>query len=208
MVNGENKIVLVLEEHADQLWRIEEFLLDRGYAVLSAASRDEALDHLASDAVIDLFLLSEQLEGPLSGSMLIETSLPVRPRMRVILLSDSARVGIDPAAPYPVLLKPVTLEELGKPSTWSCTARRSAPASEHRGPTMPSSKPLAEYARKRDFRQTPEPSGRKPRKDSTGLLRYCVQKHDASRLHYDFRLELDGTLKSWAVPKGRASTRR
>ncbi|MDQ4384407.1 hypothetical protein RBU20_33290, partial [Pseudomonas aeruginosa] len=42
---------------------------------------------------------------------------------------------------------------------------------------MPSSKPLAEYARKRDFRQTPEPSGRKPRKDSTGLLRYCVQKH-------------------------------
>ena len=85
MVNGENKIVLVLEEHADQLWRIEEFLLDRGYAVLSAASRDEALDHLASDAVIDLFLLS-----------------------------DSARVGIDPAAPYPVLLKPVTLEELGK----------------------------------------------------------------------------------------------
>ncbi|TEH91624.1 DNA ligase D, partial [Pseudomonas aeruginosa] len=67
---------------------------------------------------------------------------------------------------------------------------------------MPSSKPLAEYARKRDFRQTPEPSGRKPRKDSTGLLRYCVQKHDASRLHYDFRLELDGTLKSWAVPKG------
>ena len=66
---------------------------------------------------------------------------------------------------------------------------------------MPSSKPLAEYARKRDFRQTPEPSGRKPRKDSTGLLRYCVQKHDASRLHYDFRLELDGTLKSWAVPR-------
>ncbi|WGX01689.1 hypothetical protein QJ974_14590 [Pseudomonas aeruginosa] len=55
--------------------------------------------------MIGLFLLSEQLsEGPLSGSMLIETSLPVRPRMRVILLSDSARVGIDPAAPYPVLL--------------------------------------------------------------------------------------------------------
>lgn len=70
---------------------------------------------------------------------------------------------------------------------------------------MPSSKPLAEYARKRDFRQTPEPSGRKPRKDSTGLLRYCVQKHDASRLHYDFRLELDGTLKlggaQGAVPR-------
>ncbi|MCR3765204.1 histidine kinase, partial [Pseudomonas aeruginosa] len=114
VMNRENRIVLVLEEHADQLWRIEEFLLDRGYAVLSAANRDEALDHLASDAVIDLFLVSEQLDGPFSGSLLIETSLPVRPRMRVILLSDSTRVDIDPAAPYPVLLKPVTLEELGK----------------------------------------------------------------------------------------------
>lgn len=82
--------------------------------MFNAASRDEALDHLASDAVIDLFLFSEQLEGPLSGSMLTETNLPARPRMRVILLNDNARVGISPAAPYPVLLKPVTLEELGK----------------------------------------------------------------------------------------------
>jgi bifunctional non-homologous end joining protein LigD len=58
---------------------------------------------------------------------------------------------------------------------------------------------LTEYKRKRNFRRTPEPAGNgKPRRKNL----YVIQKHDASRLHYDFRLELDGTLKSWAVPKG------
>jgi bifunctional non-homologous end joining protein LigD len=59
---------------------------------------------------------------------------------------------------------------------------------------------LEAYRSKRDFRQTPEPSG-KPKIKQAGRL-FVVQKHAARSLHYDFRLELDGTLKSWAVPKG------
>jgi bifunctional non-homologous end joining protein LigD len=61
--------------------------------------------------------------------------------------------------------------------------------------------PLNDYARKRSFQSTPEP---KPSTQSTatGGNTFCVQRHDASRLHYDFRLEIDGTLKSWAIPKG------
>jgi bifunctional non-homologous end joining protein LigD len=59
---------------------------------------------------------------------------------------------------------------------------------------------LKEYARKRDFHKTPEP-GATPTKQKVGH-RFVIQKHDASRMHYDFRLEIGGTLKSWAVPKG------
>lgn len=62
-------------------------------------------------------------------------------------------------------------------------------------------KPLQEYQRKRDFAATPEPSGKRHR-GQAHALQFCIQKHDASHLHYDFRLELDGTLKSWAIPKG------
>lgn len=61
--------------------------------------------------------------------------------------------------------------------------------------------PLKTYQQKRDFKITPEPKGADGRRSNSGLL-FVIQKHDASRLHYDFRLELDGTLKSWAVPKG------
>ena len=63
---------------------------------------------------------------------------------------------------------------------------------------------LTEYKRKRDFGKTAEPKGGgKPLpKRVKGSSRFVIQKHDASRLHYDFRLEMDGVLKSWAVPKG------
>lgn len=59
---------------------------------------------------------------------------------------------------------------------------------------------LRDYHAKRDFARTPEPKG--VRKASGRRLRFVIQKHDASRLHYDFRLEWNGTLMSWAVPKG------
>lgn len=75
--------------------------------------------------------------------------------------------------------------------------------------TIHTTNTLDQYNRKRDIDGTSEPSGAaiKPKaaKNKTVepvALQFCIQKHDATRLHYDFRLELDGTLKSWAVPKG------
>lgn len=65
---------------------------------------------------------------------------------------------------------------------------------------------LKTYRAKRDFSITPEPSGtasgKTAIKSTPKALSFVVQKHWATRLHYDFRLELEGTMKSWAVPKG------
>src|SRR6202008_1356479 len=62
---------------------------------------------------------------------------------------------------------------------------------------------LAEYRHKRDFTRTKEPSGEKAAAPArAGRLRFVIQKHAARNLHFDLRLELDGGMKSWAVPKG------
>jgi bifunctional non-homologous end joining protein LigD len=61
---------------------------------------------------------------------------------------------------------------------------------------------LAEYRRKRDFKRTREPKGAATRPPASVRLAYVIQRHEATRLHFDLRLELDGVMKSWAVPKG------
>jgi DNA ligase D-like protein (predicted 3'-phosphoesterase) len=65
---------------------------------------------------------------------------------------------------------------------------------------MPKKDPLQDYKKKRDFKKTTEPSGKKSKKSDKPI--FVIQKHDARNLHYDLRLEVDGVLKSWAVPKG------
>ena len=77
-------------------------------------------------------------------------------------------------------------------------------------PRKPTAKEqLTEYRKKRDFGRTAEPAGgaggsAKKKRRSTSTLAFVIQKHAASHLHYDLRLELDGVMKSWAVPKGPA----
>jgi bifunctional non-homologous end joining protein LigD len=76
------------------------------------------------------------------------------------------------------------------------TRRVSRPAKQAEGPETK----LAEYRQKRDFSRTAEPAGGSVRESQK--LAFVIQKHAASHLHYDLRLELDGVMKSWAVPKG------
>jgi bifunctional non-homologous end joining protein LigD len=85
-----------------------------------------------------------------------------------------------------------------KPQTAARAGKRVSKASPK--PTRAAEAQLAEYRRKRDFTRTSEPAGGKPK--TAKKLAFVIQKHAASHLHYDLRLELDGVMKSWAVPKG------
>ncbi len=80
-------------------------------------------------------------------------------------------------------------------------ASRSSASRSVRAKPSPSGDALREYSAKRSFERTPEP-GPVPVTGRSGPLMFCVQMHAARRLHFDFRLECDGVLKSWAVPKG------
>jgi bifunctional non-homologous end joining protein LigD len=87
------------------------------------------------------------------------------------------------------------------------TATRTAKNTARKSPARPrAADQLVEYQRKRNFEKTAEPSGTgsraRSRASARDQLRFVIQKHDASRLHYDLRLEMDGVMKSWAVPKG------
>lgn len=68
--------------------------------------------------------------------------------------------------------------------------------------------PLKQYHQRRDFAVSPEPKGRKPKKAVRKKLIFVIQKHAATRLHYDFRIEVEGVLKSWALPKGPSTNPR
>ena len=83
--------------------------------------------------------------------------------------------------------------------------KASRPRRKTKSATKPSAREqLAEYHKKRDFKRTAEPEGGGKRASSAKAdkLAFVIQKHAATRLHYDLRLELDGVMKSWAVPKG------
>ena len=79
---------------------------------------------------------------------------------------------------------------------------RRPPSRKRAGHHRASEAPLARYNAKRDFEVTSEPAGRIGKRSRQQALTFVIQKHWASRLHYDFRLELDGVMLSWAVPKG------
>ncbi len=89
-----------------------------------------------------------------------------------------------------------------KPERVAAAPRKTAAAQPGRGKQVAADAPLARYNAKRDFGATTEPRGHVARRKPEAALRFVIQKHWASHLHYDFRLELDGVMVSWAVPKG------
>jgi bifunctional non-homologous end joining protein LigD len=98
--------------------------------------------------------------------------------------------------------RPATKAATKKAATRKATAKKTAAKKAATKKAAPATRAkLTRYRQKRDFAKTAEPSGDKPAA-SRRALRFVIQKHAASHLHFDWRLELDGVMKSWAVPKG------
>ena len=145
-----------------------------------------------SKTTVGVYSLRAKSERPL-------VSLPVSwPEMQAALRhKDSQRLVFAPDAAL------ARIEKQGDLFAPVLRCRQKLPREFLNLPTAGHSKVLAQYASKRDFTVTAEPAAVIPRRSAQGSRRrFVVQKHAASHLHYDFRLEMHDVLKSWAVPKG------
>lgn len=131
----------------------------------------------------------------------------VNDRLRVVDAGvdreERGREGASDHAPVWAELKLLEAAEDTKPRKKRARQQSASPEAEPVPGAAP--EPLARYNAKRDFSKTTEPAGvvhRRAAGEADGALQFVVQKHWAYRLHYDFRLELDGVMLSWAVPKG------